>query len=114
MRAEKWRIANLEPSPGMQEIESWVDGTFEDACREARRLYKATGRRTSVGSAGSGYWFHISTRGEVDLTTVPPTVRSPDDSFIDPCGRVRPILKYGEDGPHDSRAYWLGPSREVF
>ena len=108
---KKWDIANLEPSPGMQEIRSSIEGTFDDACNEARRLFKRTGRRASVGSAGGGYWFHISESGEVDLNRVPPAVRAPDDCFIDPRGYVRPILKYGDEGPHGSRNYWVGASR---
>lgn len=43
----------------------------------------------------------------------PRKVCAPDDCFIDPRGAIRPILKYGEDGPNGARQYWIGPAREA-
>jgi hypothetical protein len=68
-RRRVWDLAVLDAPPAMTQTLSSVEGTFEDACNEARRLFRETGRVASVCAGGGRYWFHVDANGEQDLNT---------------------------------------------
>lgn len=70
MKTRTWTICISDPSPAMTSTKVQFDGTYIEACNEARRRFQETGRNVIVRTGSpSSYYFRVSRSGEENRNT---------------------------------------------